>query len=77
MFFDGNSTAISDQFFVLSCGNSLEISEPELLAALGGFDQWDTYISQANTATYQIVNTARQLLSLAANSGVKNLGPPH
>lgn len=73
VFFLGNSASLNDKFFLMSAPNFLEVSEPEILASLGGYDQWESYISQANTQTYQIVKTAKEFLNLANGVGLHNL----
>lgn len=60
-FFYANSSILNNTLDVLSVGNSILVSEFELIAAMQGVDHWRSFITVAKTATYDIIEASDEL----------------
>lgn len=73
VFFQANTWPLNDKFFLLSVGN-IELSEPELIASLAGFDVWESYITQAFTQTSSAIQAVRTFMGFDRRQiGLHNL----
>jgi hypothetical protein len=69
--FPANCSSLHDKMFFLNIPSDfIELTEGELLAALAGQDDWESYMAASDSGTGAIISIARLVLGIGAAGGL-------